>query len=168
MICGRMPLCIMGIAPTIRVTAVLTNSLRCSPRSVLVVTLRDEISWSDTRRSFTTQYAVGSAVTTTPSALGAVDGGSQRRSGRAAVSGGQSVRRHKAVSSMRYSVLTARERRFRELADPATVTVDLEAMRRFLTKEAPQVEAVDVDGLLTIRNIQKTQRHKISTFTTAG
>ena len=115
---------------------------------VLVVTLRDEMSWSNTRRSFITQYAVGSAVTTTPSALGAVDGGSQRRSGRAAVSGGKSVRRRKTVSSMRYSVLTARERRFRELADPDTVTIDLEAMRRFLTKEAPEVEAVDVDGHL--------------------
>lgn len=124
---------------------------------VLVVTLKDKMSWNNTRRSFITEYAVGtesdfdsnlnSKSKSTPNVVRAVGTTSNRKQigNKQRIDGnGKSPRRRKTVSSMRYSVLTARERCFRELADPATVTIDYDAIRNFLKNETPEIEEQDI------------------------
>jgi len=71
---------------------------------------------------------------------------------------------HRKTSSknLKYSVLTARERCFREMADPITVMITYDSMKKYLWNESSQIEEIDIKEFFQF--MQPNKKNQI-TFT---
>jgi len=72
--------------------------------------------------------------------------------------------KHHRKASSKFSVLTARERCFREMADPTTVMITYESMRKYLWNESSQIEEQDIGEFFQFLKPNRKQQISFTQF----
>ena len=162
---------------------------------LLIVTLKQDLSWTNTRRSFITEYTIASENdpvskndnnnknsnsnkngysmndnngTNNDIMSGASLYGATFNSSNNGISSSingptkKKSKHHRKASSKSFSVLTAREKCFREMSDPITVMITYESMKKYLWNESSQIEEQDIKEFFQF--LQPNKKNQI-TFT---
>ena len=163
---------------------------------LIIVTLKQDLSWTNTRRSFITEYNIAFeedplsqndnnnnnnnangyninasnnndglyGATYNASSQNDTNSSSYNNVGSHHTKKSKKNKHHRKVSSknIKYSVLTARERCFREMADPITVMITYDSMKKYLWNESSQIEEIDIKEFFQF--MQPNKKNQI-TFT---
>eukprot|EP01084_Bolivina_argentea_P136193 239873_1 len=130
---------------------------------LVVVTLKEDLSWSKTRDAFIDEYTIGVKEEDEQQHNVEKQQGEDERHKNASK---KKSKHHRKLSSksLKYSVLTSRERCFREMADPMTVMITFESMKRYLWNESSQIEERDISEFFKFLGPNKKNQISFTQF----
>ena len=147
---------------------------------LIVVTLKQDMSWNNTRKSFITEYTVGyrhdplsknqktknkkTYASSGPKSNNKVVFNESKKQSDyfEKTRSKQRHHHHRKTSSknLKYSVLTSRERCFREMADPITAGITYDSMKKYLWNESAQILEADIREFFEF--MQPNKKNQIS------